>query len=65
MRTATHVVFLAALIISCTVCTFAQEALWEELNAKALDLYHQGRYPAAARVAEEALAVEESRFGIT
>ncbi len=44
-----------------TACT--EESSWNELNAKAVTLYQQGRYPEAVKVAKEALKVAEDTFG--
>src|SRR3989338_4939373 len=58
-----HIVLMAALGVSFVAPTYAQESLWNELNAKAFTLYQQGQYSEAATVAEEALKVAERTFG--
>jgi len=42
---------------------YAQESLWNELNAKVITLYQKGQYSEAAKVAEEALKVAQKTFG--
>jgi hypothetical protein len=51
------------IIISLTNTVKAQKILWNELNAKAIKLYKEGRYPEAAKVAGEALKVSKKTFG--
>jgi tetratricopeptide (TPR) repeat protein len=63
MRAAAKIVLLAVLILSCTVSTFAQEKLWDELCSKVGMLYQQGRYSEAAKLAQQALTVAEKTFG--
>jgi tetratricopeptide (TPR) repeat protein len=41
----------------------AQQARWEELNARVQDLYALGKYAEATSVAQEALRVAEATFG--
>src|SRR5579864_4334164 len=41
----------------------AQQGSWEELNAKVVSLYRQGKYAEALSFAQEALQVAETRFG--
>ena len=43
--------------------TQTQETLWNELNAKFITLYQQGRYSEAVKPAKEALTVAENTFG--
>jgi hypothetical protein len=54
---------LVVVVLLYTVSTFAQERSWSELNAEALALYQQGRYPEAAKAAKELLTVVEKAFG--
>ncbi|ODS29986.1 MAG: kinesin light chain KLC [Candidatus Scalindua rubra] len=42
---------------------YAQEKLWNELNAQANSLYQQGRYKEAVNVVKDALKVAEKTFG--
>jgi tetratricopeptide (TPR) repeat protein len=62
MKVFSKVLLAALLIISLNTTAQAQEALWNDLNAKATSLYQQGRYSEAAKVAEEALKVVEKTF---
>jgi tetratricopeptide (TPR) repeat protein len=63
MRTSAQILLWVVLVLSFTVSTYAQEALWKELIGKAGMLYQQGQYSEAAKVAEEALSVAEKTFG--
>ena len=63
MKVFAHIVLMAALAVSFVAPAYAQESLWNELNAKAHTLYQQGQYSEAATVAEEALKVAERTFG--
>jgi len=42
---------------------YAYQSQWEELNAKVVQLYQQGRYAEATKVAQQALKVAEKTFG--
>ena len=53
---------MVVLVVSFTIAAQAQETLWNELNAKVIALYHQGRYSEATKIAEEALTVAEKTF---
>jgi tetratricopeptide (TPR) repeat protein len=65
MRTSAQIFLLALLVLSCTVSTYAQETLWEELTTKFMILYQKGRYSEAITVAEKALKVAEKLFDST
>jgi tetratricopeptide (TPR) repeat protein len=54
---------LLALSALPAVLPAAQQARWEELNARVQDLYRQGKYAEATSVAQEALRVAEITFG--
>jgi len=54
---------LLALSALPAVLPAAQQARWEELNARVMDLYGQGKYAEATSVAQEALRVAEATFG--
>ena len=54
---------LLALSALPAVLPAAQQARWEELNARFEDLYGQGKYAEATSVAQEALRVAEATFG--
>jgi len=63
MRTSTQILLVVTLVLFCTVSTYAQEALWKELDRKSTMLYSQGRHSEAVQVTEEALTVAEKTFG--
>ena len=39
------------------------KTIWDELNTKSVTLYEQGRFPEAAKVAQEAVKAAEETFG--
>jgi hypothetical protein len=59
MRTTARIFLLVVLVLSCA----SPQKSWKELNSNTLMLYKQGRYPEAAKVAEEALTIAEETFG--
>jgi len=63
MRTSTRLFLSVMVVLLFAASTFAQEALWNELNNNARSLYQQGKYSEAAKAAEEALKVAEKTFG--
>jgi len=63
MKTLVRVGLMTMLATSFALAAYAQETLWDELNAKASTLYQQGQYSEAAKVAEEAWEVAENTFG--
>lgn len=63
MKTLAKTTLVMMLILSFTAFAWAQETLWNELNAKLVTLYQQGQYSEAAKIAEEALSVAEKTFG--
>ncbi|MFQ5917529.1 MAG: tetratricopeptide repeat protein, partial [Candidatus Binatia bacterium] len=64
MRTLATIATLMVLAVSLALPAYAQEALWNDLNAKVFSLYQQGRYSEAAKVAKESLKVAENTFGL-
>ena len=63
MKALKTIPFILLVFILLSVPAQTQESLWNELNAKVVALYQQGRYSEAAKVAEEALKVAEKTFG--
>ncbi|MCK5186228.1 MAG: tetratricopeptide repeat protein [Deltaproteobacteria bacterium] len=63
MRIYLRTILLVAICQPFTINAFAQKTLWNELNAKVIILYQQGRYSDAANVAKEALKVAKRTFG--
>jgi len=63
MKVSARILLTTLLIVLFAVSAYAQETLWNELNAKAATLYQQGRYSEAVNVAKEALKVAENTFG--
>jgi tetratricopeptide (TPR) repeat protein len=66
MKTLARITLVTLLVISFSVSIYAQGAAWEEweeLNKQSQELFQQGSYSEAAKVAQEALEVAENRFG--
>ncbi len=63
MRICSRTILLVALCLPFVTTTFAQETLWNELDAKASKLYQQGKYSDAEKVTKEALEVAKRTFG--
>ena len=61
MKALAIITLVTLLVISFSVPICAQEANWEKLHKQSLELYLQGKYSEAARVAEEALKAEKDR----
>ncbi|MFB3092737.1 MAG: tetratricopeptide repeat protein [Dehalococcoidia bacterium] len=51
------------LTVSLALAACTQETSWNELNAKVVTLYQQGRYAEGVKVAKDALKVAEATFG--
>ncbi len=63
MRITIRLLLSVMMVLLSAISTFAQEALWKELDTKFNMLYERGQYSEAVRVAEDALKVAEKTFG--
>ena len=63
MRIYSRTILLVAICLPFITTIFAQETLWNELDAKATKLYQQGKYSDALKVTKEALEVAKRTFG--
>ena len=54
---------ITGLLLSFSLFSYAQEALWEQLNSQAVTLYQEGRSAEAIKVTLEVLKVAKETFG--
>ena len=63
MRVYSRLLLILVLTLVFVSHSFGQETFWQELNVELADLYRQGKYQEAVKVAERAVEVAEKTFG--
>ena len=63
MKTLVIKIIFTGLLLLLSLSSFAQEALWEQLNSQAVTLYQDGQSMEAIKVTEEVLIVAKETFG--